>query len=248
MDRKGLSREVLLDRWLDAREVRNIVGKMTSLYAVRQEASIFAQFWSGRDDVCLGVNEGFFVGRDAVAEYYAGLDRRIRLESELMRRALPKQLGGKTEEELYGVGSMVYKPFDTQVVEVARDGKTAKGLWCMRGTHSRVTTAGPVAYWQWGYLAVDFIREGEQFRIWHMQDLTDIDSPCGQNWGLPPEKLPEQAVFAPIAALHDPEPNVKRCLRRLYTPERDFSPPPELPRPYETFAETFSYGYEEDAT
>ena len=97
-------------------------------------------------------------------------------------------------------------------------------------------------------LAVDFIREDEQFQIWHMQDLTDIDSPCGQNWGLPPEKLPEQAVFAPIAALHDPEPNVKRCLRRLYTPERDFSPPPELPRPYETFAETFSYGYEEDAT
>lgn len=245
MDRTGLSKEVLLDRWLDAREVRNIVGKMSSLYAIRQESTIFSEFWSRRDDICLGVNEGFFQGREAVASYYDGVEKRIRLESELMRRAFPKQLGDKTDEEIHGAGSMVYKPYDTQVVEVARDGKTAKGLWCMRGTHSSLTPAGPVAYWQWGYLAVDFIREGETFKIWHMQDLTDIDSPCGQNWGLPPEEKPALEVFAPIAELRDPEPNVKRELRRLYTPDRDFAPPPALPRPYETFSETFSYGCEE---
>ncbi len=242
MDRTGLSKEELLDRWLDKREVRNIVGKMTALYAIRQEATIFEKFWSAREDICLGVNDGYFSGRDAVAGYYAAIEDRIKAESQLMKQAFAKHLGDKTDEELHGVGSMIYKPFDTQVVEVAKDGKTAKGLWCMRGSQSRLTTGGPVAYWTFGWIAVDFIREGEEFKIWHMLDLTEIDSPCGDNWGEPEKAKPPVDVFAPVAQIVDPVPNVPCTLHKKYTYDRPFTTSPAIPKPYVTFAETFSYG------
>jgi hypothetical protein len=39
-----------------------------------------------------------------------------------------------------------------------------------------------------------------------------------------------------------PEPNVPAVLREAYYPGRPFTESPALPEPYETFAETFSYG------
>jgi hypothetical protein len=242
MDRTGLSKEELLDRWLDKREVRNIMGKISSLYAIRQEATIFEKFWSERDDVCLGLNDGYFNGREAVAGYYDGLGKRVEIESQIVKKAFAKQLGDKTDEELHGVGSMIYKPYDTQVVEIAKDGQTAKGLWCMRGSHTAITTAGPVAYWQFGWVAVDFIREGEEFKIWHMLDLTDIDSPCGDNWGEPEKERPAAPDFAAVTEIKDPQPNVPCVLHKLYTSDREFMTSPAIPKPYTTFAETFSYG------
>ena len=53
------------------------------------------------------------------------------------------------------------------------------------------------------------------------------------------------AVPAAAAELKDAVPNVAAPLRETYSAHRAFAPSPEVPVPYDTFAETFSYGLEQ---
>lgn len=55
---------------------------------------------------------------------------------------------------------------DSEVLEVAGDGQTARGAWVSMGT---ITTASQGdARWCWGKYAVDFILEDGSWKIWHM--------------------------------------------------------------------------------
>jgi hypothetical protein len=105
------------------------------------------------------------------------------------------------------------------------------------------TVGGPVSYWEWSFFAVDFIHVGEQWKIWHMQYLMDIDSPCGKSWAKPFEGYPDAPGFEKMASFSMPAPTYPVCLRELYHPNRAFQAAPQLPEPYDTFANTFSYGW-----
>lgn len=237
--------EEKLTRWEDARAIKNVMGRMSADYVVKKEKKMFVRYWSTRKDVCLGVNEGWYDGHEAVKSYYDALDRLITLQSKVIAKAFPKELGDKSEAELYGVGTMDYKPIDTPVIEIAADGKTAKGLWTIRGGHAKITTSGPVAYWEWGWFAVDFVKEGDDWKIWHMKYLTEIMRPCSSKWYGEPKKYAEIPEFAEMASFQMTPPNKPCTLREEYGVNRKFTPSPRVPEPYETFDETFTYGIEE---
>jgi len=238
-----------VERWEHRREILNLMGKYGQTYMLKQEGSIFEAFWSQQEDrVSLGVNEGWFVGREHVKDYYAALGEEIAVSSDLMQKAFPEKLGGMSKEELYGVGLISYKPFNSGVVEIAEDCKTAKGLWYCNGGYAKTTTAGPVSFWEWCVYAADFVWEEGKWRIWHMQHLQDVDTPTGHSWGEPfnlEEMFPAVPEFEAMAQVRKAIPNVPVKLRELYHTDRPFSPLPEPPVPYETFSKTFSYGYEE---
>lgn len=237
--------EEKLSRFEDIREIRNLMGRLSSDYVLKRDADIPREHWSARDDVSLGINEGWFVGLMEVQRYYAREGERIALESRLIQQAFPEELGGKSAEEVYGVGMMNYKPVDTAVIEVAGDRRTAKGIWCIRGSHSVVSEGGPISYWEWGWFAVDFVMEDGEWKIWHMLYLQDIDRPCGYAWTGPEKAYARLEQFAEMRDWKAAEPTVPAVLRERYNAERAFLPSPRVPEPYETFGETFSYGYEE---
>jgi hypothetical protein len=239
---REFSAQEQLGRWEDLREVKNLMGRLSADYVLKEQRAMFTRYWSGREDVCLGVNEGWFDGADAVRAYYTNQADRVALESSLIQAAFPEELGGKTAEEVYGVGMMDYKPVDTPVIELAADGQTAKGLWSIRGSHSAVTAGGPVAYWEWGWFAVDFIREADGWKIWHMQYLQDVCRPCGFPWTGEEKAYKERPEFAGIAQWQAAQPNVPCALHERYHAQRRPSRGPRMPEPYETFDETFTYG------
>ncbi len=234
-----------LTRFEDIREIRNLMGRISSDYVLKKDVDIPRNHWALRDDVSLGVNEGWFVGRQEVARYYDRQGERIALESELIQKAFPKELGEKSKQEVYGAGMMNYKPVDTAVIEIAGDRQTAKGIWCIRGSHSLLSEGGPIAYWEWGWFAVDFIMEEEQWKIWHMLYLQEVCRPCGHAWTGPEKEYPALEQFAQMRGWEPAKPTVPAVLRQRYDAQREFLPSPRVPEPYETFAETFSYGYEE---
>ncbi len=126
---KEFSPMELLERLEWRREIRNIMGRISHDYAVKQEAEVYHRYFSKREDVCLGLNDGYYKGAEAVAGYYKALGDEIKLSSELIQKLFPKELGDKTEEEIYGVGMITYLPFESQVIEIADDGQTAKGMF-----------------------------------------------------------------------------------------------------------------------
>ena len=243
MDRTKFTTEQLVTIWEDRRSIKNLMGKYSNCMILNREQDIFSMFWSTRADVCLGFNEGWYDGAEAVSAYYSGVFEANRLKAKLIQQRFPEQLGGKTEEEIYGIGPFKVKPIGSALVEIAEDGETAKGIWHCMGAYSDIDEKGPAAYWTWGYYCVDFIREGGEWKIWHMQYLNDIDSPCGLKWdGKADYGYPDLPEFEALRGYKLPEPNVPVTLREHYSPARPHTDAPRLPESYRSFAETFSYG------
>lgn len=241
----GYSTEQLTDCWEHQREIKNLMGRYVNDLMLNRDGELFSKYWAQQaEDVCLGLNDGWYLGADEVKRYYGACADRIGAVNKTLREIFPEQLGGMTEAETYGVGTFRVNPLTSAVIEVAADGDTAKGLWCCFGSKAETGTCGPTSAWLCGYYAADFRWENDAWKIWHMQYLLDVDCTCGQSWGTAVEAYDERPEFAALKNAALPEPTEKTELRRLYTPERPLAETPRLPEPYETFCETFSYGRE----
>lgn len=239
-----MTAEFLVERWEDQRTVKNLMGKYVNCLLLNRQGEIFDSFFSGREDVSLTFNDGSYIGPEAVRGYFSAIVERNKLVAKLIQQRFPEKLGGKTEEEIYGIGPFHVKPLTAPVIEVAEDGETAKGLWICMGCDAEVTECGPAANWTWGYFAGDFVYENDHWKIWHLQYLNDVDSLCGQSWGRKVTPYPELPEFAPLKDVALPPYTVTETVRELYTPSRPLAQAPRIPEPYRTFAETFSYGRE----
>jgi len=239
------STEQLTERWEAQRSIKNLMGKYANCVILNREQDIFDLFWAkNHDDLSLGFNDGLYRGSEAVKGYYSAVRDRNALVASLLQKRFPDVLGGMSEEEIYGIGPFKVKPLACPVIEIAADFKTAKGLWYCQGAYNEVETCGPVAHWTWGYFAVDFVRDGDNWYLWHLLYLNDVDCLCGQSWGKVPQPLPDLPEFAPLAVFHAPAYTESKTLRELYSPNRPLIAAPRFPVPYDTFAHTFSYGGE----
>ena len=88
-------------------------------------------------------------------------------------------------------------------------------------------------YWDNQRCGADLVLEDGQWKIWHMIMFTDIACPLGQNWGT--AKMYEHE--GPEA----PAPTEAGELYKSFGEDYVFEIKPEMPEPYDTFANTFSY-------
>lgn len=123
------------------------------------------------------------------------------------------------------------------LVEVSGDGRTAKGMWTAPGAQTQFSTEanGPGAFWVWIKFAVDFVREGRDWRIWHYNLLPLFRTSYDRSW-----------VEASATPLRTPPgmPRPDRPTNEFFQSYDARSAPrlvPRPPEPYETFSETFSY-------
>lgn len=63
----------------------------------------------------------------------------------------------------------------TPVIEVAADGKTAKGVWDSFGPN--INNGSEIGNWLWLKYAVDFIKEEGTWKIWHLQVYAVFNTP-----------------------------------------------------------------------
>ena len=232
--------EQLVQRWEDQRAIKNLMGKYANVVLLNREQEIFSRFWS-EDGPTLAFNDGVYRGAAAVRAYYDACRDRNALVASLLQKRFPERLGGLSEEEIYGIGPFKVMPLYCPIIEVAGDGKTAKGLWFCQGAKNDVESCGPRARWTLGWFAVDFLREAEEWKIWHMQYVNDVDGTCGQSWGREAAAYPELPEFAPLAEFVWPAYTEEKTVRPYYSPDRPITEAPAIPEPYETFADTFSY-------
>lgn len=245
---KAYTSEQLVGIFEDQRDLKNLMGKLCYTILLKQEDQMISRFWSAQEDICLGTNRGWYLGREAVSGYYSAVYRHTAEATAFLKKEFPDRMEKLTEQEQFGAGSMDVKPMDTAVIEIAGDGESARGIWYSRGTYNDLTPQGPLAFWELGIYACDFVREDGQWKVLHLLQLTDIHTPGGRSWGDPkPEPFPNLPEFDGAVPFTAPEPTVPEVLREAYYPGRPFAPLPEPPVPYETLSETFSYGYRKEA-
>jgi hypothetical protein len=74
----------------------------------------------------------------------------------------------------------------TPVIEIAADGKTAKGVWISVGSVTGGMGDKPKSQWeaQWTdeKYGMDFVKENGQWKIWHLRTFVDYYSPVKGSW------------------------------------------------------------------
>ena len=139
MNKAICSAEELVGRWEERREIKNLMGRYAVSFLLKREKTMFEDFWSRRADVSMGLNDGWYVGREAIANWFAAIDQATALKAKLLKADLPDKLRDQDDASLYGIGDFDVKPLGTPVIELADDLQTAKGIWYSQGSKADVT-------------------------------------------------------------------------------------------------------------
>ena len=138
------------------------------------------------------------------------------------------------------IGAMHMHTLTTPVIEVAGDGKTAKGVWISLGHETAKAGDKLQANWAWLKYGIDFVKEDGQWKIWHFHVYGIFHCPYETSWV---EMEKPSYVVDPNASL----PDWAKADRPVTHPVWMYSPTavtenvPEPPEPYETWDESMSY-------
>jgi hypothetical protein len=143
---RELTHEEKVDRLYDQHQIRNLMARYAYCGFEANAEEIVALF-SKRDDAfvdCEGM--GVFEGQDGLRKFFVDWHNTL-------------------NGDVRGVFSL--HALTTELIEVAADGKTARGRWVSPGIESKRQTDGELeAYWIWGEYAVNFIKEGGAWKFW----------------------------------------------------------------------------------
>ena len=166
-----------------------------------------------------GRNTGFYTGMDNIRSYY--VDKHA------------ADLGD-------GKGTMNAFPLSTGLVELAEDGMSARGLWyCIGQTTAPNADGTACALWITGKVAIDFIKEGDVFKIWHIVESNDVSCEAGTDYSAQPVYI--DYAKDPVA-LEFGRPTIPMITHDVTFNWWDNYP--AMPEPYETWSDENSYGPE----
>jgi len=220
--------------------ISNLMGRYSHLGGLRGEDTLQSLFAMKQPDVSWRSPTGP-QGPDAMRA-------RFRQPGEAPRPEVPGELH---------VHAML-----TPVIEVAADGKTAKGVWDSFGPN--INNGNEVGNWLWVKYAVDFIKEDGQWKIWHLQVYALFNTPYDKSitqsaWeranpayasrpgtGTTTGARVGGAPAAPAAASPAPAPAAAPAWsgpKDMWVYDGKTSPRgPYIPEPYCTFDPATSYG------
>lgn len=212
MSKRTYTDDELIVRVWDVEEIKKLANKRVYYQANGWRERELDELWTAqhKDTASYGANTGFYVGLDSVRKWYVGA-------------------------AATGDGVLFQHPISTGLVELAGDGQTAKGLWYCIGQE----TVPGKAMWVTGKVAMDFVKEGDSWKIWHVVEANDLSGEAGARYsdGTPywePENDPIVKAFGTpdVAELtHDPNFNW-------------WDNYPAMPEPYDTWSDGISYAPE----
>lgn len=145
-----MSLEEKVTQLWDIQEIRKLMAKYV-YYGYSREWELVPDMFAKRDDIWIDC-EGFgiFDGSKGINTFF--VDWHHSMEGE-------------------GKGMFAIHSLTTEVIEVAEDGKTARGLWFSPGVETRLSeeVKNLESFWIWGMYAIDFIQENGEWRFWHFR-------------------------------------------------------------------------------
>lgn len=228
----------------DRDAIENLMGRYQYLHTALQDETILAELWSDDDDITYeeSANGVYCKDRNGIADYYR------------------KKFGSLKPPR---PGRLELCMISTPVIEVAGDGKTAKGVWTGFGCESAVYPEGTLsgipsvdegpadedgshiqADWVWQKYGADFIKCGEDWKLLHLHIYDVFRCPFYQDWvRYSARRFEDDEARDSLLRLGMDRITAERPTTFHWQYAKDAVPQlePCPPAPYETLADTFSY-------
>ena len=165
---------------LDQQAIQNVMSRhvMYHCYGLHQEEmeQIWVQEPENQATASFGQNQGFYVGYEAIWDAY--VDGHSEDWLKTAKSYLDKQgidYSAMSDDEILaeygGVGQLLLHVTTTAIIEVAEDGMTAKCFWYSPGMICETGQSGNTI---WEAYGVDFVKEGDEWKMWHLHMFTDF--------------------------------------------------------------------------
>jgi hypothetical protein len=162
LEKKIAALELELERAKAYQEIQNLFGRYMYLHEATRNTDCAELFAKDAPGVSVEFHQmGVFNGSEGIRKLY----------EETMggnRKGMP--------------GMLVEHTLTTPVIEIAHDGKTAKGIWISPGHETFVRDGRAQANWMWSKYALDFVKEGGTWKIWHYQVFMTFLCPFDTPW------------------------------------------------------------------
>ncbi|MFC1908395.1 nuclear transport factor 2 family protein [Chloroflexota bacterium] len=204
------SLEERITRLEDIHEIQNLMSRYEYYHSagmLEETVQLFAQKTPG------------VTAEAGIRGVYEGIEGIRRLYFEVLKKKNP-------------TGNLVEHDLTTPVIEVAGDGKTAKGLWLSPGllTARDDETDELNAFWDWTKYEVDFVKEDGKWKVWHFHVYLTFCTPYDEGW-----------VKSMVKVKSSPEipdelkPDKPTTYHKPYNPSGLAELVPAPPEPYETY-------------
>lgn len=202
------------ERLKAARTCENLAGTFSYLFSANRMVELEGLF-AHTDSDRITMPYGVYTGRDAAHRCF--VEDLVDLDTPDPARY----------EELKG--RMMISDLCTPIVEVAGDGKTAKGLWISPGLEAHPTEDGSRGWWNWSKFAADFICVDGGWKFWHVGRYLYFSTEYRKSWAKSPKY-----IFRPARVSADlPAPEQYYYTTDAVYPDEE----PMIPMPYETWEE-----------
>ncbi len=210
------SLETRIERLEAVHKIQNLMGWYSYLHTAGMQAETVELWAKHTPGTAANVPSfGYYEGYEGVKRLYVGAHNYV---------------------EGDGIGQMHMHTLTTPVIEVAGDGKTAKGVWISPGQETGVVDGKGQAFWAWLKYGADFVKEDGQWKFWHLNVFglffTSYDKPWTE--GTPPE-----GEGMPLPDEFKPDRETTYWTNYRVTLKQELVPAP--PQPYETWDESTSY-------
>lgn len=139
-------------------------------------------------------------------------------------------------------GQMMQHTLATPVIEVARDGETAKGVWMSPGHEARVMAGKLTALWVWGTYGEDFVKEAGEWKIRNHHVYLQILTPYDVPWTVEkPQDAGDIGDIFPPGLPDEYKPDRRSTYTWMYSPSAIMELVPVPPQPHDTYDETTDY-------
>lgn len=238
--------------------VQNVMSKHNYYHAVGNRYDELLNIWVKEDGeyaetATYTTADGVWVGMDLIKVYYGNPKTK---DASQTIKEMSKEAPWEPVKGQWGLNMNT-----TPIIEVAGDGKTARGVWLSPGVVMNYTgqkdkkgneiAQGTYYFKKYG---ADFVREDGEWKIWHIQTYVDFTPSVGSEskWTTPgttkqtatpkkakgkkDPKAPSSAETSlPEASWENPDPYEE------WSPTRENKLRPEIPEPYYTFDETANF-------
>ena len=174
------------ERALAWQECSNLAGKHEAYHTAVQHRAELDNCWvydpEYTETMSWTNNSQFMYGKENVYGFYCGVETEVQ---NWLQGAISADETGviQNSEDWYGTGMLWYHMLMSPVIEVARDGKTACGLWQSFGTVTQPQGGGMGETWTMEDYTMVFAKQsGGDWRIWHLRTFVHFYTTYGFNW------------------------------------------------------------------